>query len=105
MVSENKIYKPVNSVTLTMHTTQGSYDLGNVVCGYLTSTEYFPRYSEGETKICNLLQNYVSAILLIATYILQNGLCSKNEDCTMLVDISMVLAGSLLDDGIVEVYP
>lgn len=100
MVAENKMYRP-NVTSFSIKTPQATYTLSGIACGFIGASN--PLYVEGEQRFCNSLQAYGSAILLEAAYLLKDGLCEDNVDCTMLIAISTIVAGAFVSDGIANV--
>lgn len=105
MVDEGKMYWPNKTSYSVIEATEASasYSLTNIACGVLVGSE--SSYDDGETVFCDFVAQYVSATLMGADYILKDGLCEDNEDCTMIVEIALGVAGGYLQDGVTSVCP
>lgn len=98
MVDEGKMYWPNKTSTSVIKTRAGSWSISDIACGYLTGDSN--SYDTGESRFCNFVEQYVSAILAGSEYILQGELCEDGDTCTLILAITMRSAGSYVSDGI-----
>lgn len=101
MVAQGKMHWPTTSAKSQIEPRAPSWDVHSLACGFIGGTESNYRY--GEAKFCDLIRTYASGVLQLGTYILQDGLCDNNQDCTLIIDIAFSLGGLFTEDKVTEI--
>ena len=95
------MYWPSNSTKREIQTRSTTYTVKNVVCGFVGGTD--PLFTEGQQKFCALANQYAGLTLQGVEYILNDGLCQNNEECTLILNIAFGVGGGFASDAVNDV--
>ena len=98
MVTQGKMHWPDTPSSNQIEARTKSWSVKSVACGFIGGTH--SSYQVGEAKFCTQIRDYASVNLKVGSWILQDGLCEDNQDCTMIIDMAFAIGGAFVNDAI-----
>lgn len=101
MVDEGKLYWPANATDVRIETARATFTLKDIACGFMGAK--YSQYEDGRRHFCDMIALATSYTLTEGTYIMQDGICEGNEDCTFIIEASFRVAGAYVGDALPSV--
>ena len=101
MVDEGKMYwanSASNTTNVEVRAAKATFNLKNIACGFIGAK--YVQYEDGRQAFCNLISHAAGYTLTEGSYILQDGICEGNEDCTFIIEVSFRVAGGFVGDAL-----